>query len=401
MFNFRKLISFVILKMSKTTKKNKYVDNEDDAWNELLEYENKDYSDLNTDKKNNKSDPVCPNCNSDNIINDTKNGQIVCGNKKCGIVIDNIIDDGAEWSQFNNDEGRDLTKSRFCCKINPYLPISSIGTTLACPNFLRVKKIENQISMPYREKSLHKDFTEIKEVCTNNGIPKSVIDDAHFLYFQLKKCKHIDGENKGEYIINRGSNKEGLKGACVYEACKKRNQPRSFQEIASIFKYDTRDVKSGHRLLKDTLSTKLAKNINFKLGDYFNNNSAEDQIIRFFDKYKILGDEFKKQTETVIRNSMKLGIATEHTPPCIASAAILIVADANKIAIDKHVIAKFFKLADITINKPFDKMKEHIKIILDDDKTTNAFNKISEKKNIIKNACKNKTFKLNIVINKK
>ena len=45
----------------------------------------------------------CPECGSDNLVEDYDMGEIICG--RCGLVIrDNVMDEGPEWRAFTREE---------------------------------------------------------------------------------------------------------------------------------------------------------------------------------------------------------------------------------------------------------------------------------------------------------
>ena len=50
------------------------------------------------------SGPKCPSCGDKKMVTDESTGELFCG--KCGFVVtDKILDTGAEWRSFSNDEG--------------------------------------------------------------------------------------------------------------------------------------------------------------------------------------------------------------------------------------------------------------------------------------------------------
>jgi transcription initiation factor TFIIB len=50
------------------------------------------------------SRPKCPSCGDRKMVTDQNTGELFCS--KCGLVVtDKIVDTGAEWRSFSNDEG--------------------------------------------------------------------------------------------------------------------------------------------------------------------------------------------------------------------------------------------------------------------------------------------------------
>ena len=87
-----------------------------------------------------------------------------------------------------------------------------------------IRKLQQWISMPYKERSLYKVFIEITEICKQNNFPSIIINEAKSIYKIISNTK-----------ISRGSNRIGIKAASVYFACKECNVPRSTKEIAEMF----------------------------------------------------------------------------------------------------------------------------------------------------------------------
>ena len=99
-----------------------------------------------------ENDNECPECKtSDHIIEDHQKGIIVCSN--CGCVLSNIIDSNPEWKQYD-DDGK-AEGSRCSYVTNPFLPQSSLGTTIGGTGKSRIKTLHGWSAMPYKERSLH------------------------------------------------------------------------------------------------------------------------------------------------------------------------------------------------------------------------------------------------------
>jgi transcription initiation factor TFIIIB Brf1 subunit/transcription initiation factor TFIIB len=99
--------------------------------------------------------------------------------------------------------------------------------------------------MAYKERSLNQVFNHISYICSNNGIPEIVIDDAKFFYKNLGECKYKNGINAGKPIISRGENKWGIIAACVFKACEKNENPCNVIEIAEFFGLDNKKITIG------------------------------------------------------------------------------------------------------------------------------------------------------------
>ena len=94
-------------------------------------------------------------------------GIITC--RKCNNTISNIID-SPEW-RFYGDNGKNPTRCGM--PVNVLLPGSSLGTTISGHNssiaMNKINMYQKWNSMPYKERSLYKVFTEIENKCDQNN----------------------------------------------------------------------------------------------------------------------------------------------------------------------------------------------------------------------------------------
>ena len=348
-------------------------------------FENIDFDDLdsetNIDTKVNKKrshdktkKSICQNCDSvDNIIEDFSLGIVVC--KKCGQVVDNIIDSNPEWRSFE-DDAKGNSANRCGSGVSSLLPQSSLGTTIGGGKFKsRIKTLHNWSAMPYRERSLHQVFKKFQEKCAFTGILKCIEDDAKIMYKTISECKHIEGKNKGKFIIIRGKNRISLIAACIFFACKRKGMTRSPKEMAAIFNINYTDITRGCKNFQ-----KYIKKGNININTGF--SLPEDFVARFCKELNIK-DKYIEHAVQIAKNIRNMNIASVHTPFSIATSSILLMVDLNNLEnITKKKIAHKFGVSEVTISKTFKKVEEY-KHILNSQDRVNEFikNKLIEKMN--------------------
>ena len=348
-------------------------------------FENIDFDDLdsdtNIDTKVNKKrsqdktkKSICHNCDSvDNIIEDFSLGIVVC--KKCGQVVDNIIDSNPEWRSFE-DDAKGNSANRCGTGVSSLLPQSSLGTTIGGGKFKsRIKTLHNWSAMPYRERSLHQVFKKFQEKCAFTGILKCIEDDAKIMYKTISECKHIEGKNKGKFIIIRGKNRISLIAACIFFACKRKGMTRSPKEMAAIFNINYTDITRGCKNFQ-----KYIKKGNININTGF--SLPEDFVARFCKELNIK-DKYIEHAVQIAKNIRNMNIASVHTPFSIATSSILLMVDLNNLEnITKKKIAHKFGVSEVTISKTFKKVEEY-KHILNSQERVNEFikNKLIEKMN--------------------
>ena len=293
----------------------------------------------------------CEDCGGEDIIEDTSLGILVC--KSCGQVIANLMDCGAEWTQYNDDNKKDM--NRCSHPISQLLPQSSTATTIAGSCSSRIKTLHGWSAMPYKERSLNEVFKIIQKKCFQGKIMKCIEDDAKIMYKNISDCKHADGKNIGKSIIIRGKNRMSVIAACVLFACRKKDKTRSPKEIAELFELKYTEITKGCKIFQ-----KLAKFKNIELK--VSSTKPEQFIIRFCEELKIK-KEYTDQAIQISNNAQKLQIASVHTPISLATGSIYLMIYLNSLDIQKKIIADKFNVSQVTIAKAFKKLEPFMDLL--------------------------------------
>ena len=101
----------------------------------------------------NRSIYECPKCAQHGLL--IEDGNIIC--QRCGCEYGGVIDNMAEWHNYNADDHRSSDPTRCGTAINPLLLESSYGTTLGFSrsNYCNhLRQLNSWQSMPYHERSL-------------------------------------------------------------------------------------------------------------------------------------------------------------------------------------------------------------------------------------------------------
>lgn len=333
----------------------------------VIDYENLDiedfdkYNDLfetifQTEKIKTKDNKIlfCDNCQDDDVVEDTAQGIIVC--KKCGQVLSTLLDSNPEWTQYNDDNKKDM--NRCSHPISQLLPQSSTATTIVGSCSSRIKTLHGWSAMPYKERSLNEVFKIIQAKCHEGKIMKCIEDDAKIMYKNISDCKHISGKNKGKSIIIRGKNRKSVIAGCILFACRKKNKTRSPKEIAELFGLKYTEITKGCKIFQ-----KLAKLKQMEFKVQF--TKPEHFITRFCEELKIK-DNYAKQAIQISDNVQKLQIASVHTPLSLATGSIFLMIHLNGLNIQKKIIAEKFNVSQVTIAKAFKKLEPFINILTND-----------------------------------
>lgn len=298
---------------------------------------------------NNIKSGFCYDCGG-KIIKNNNNGNFVC--TLCGLVCDGVIEEGP-------NTGFDEEGERFNGIINPFLPLSSLGTEMGKNVNKNIKRMHFWHRMPYKERSLHIICKKIMFKCQNGHLEKNIEDDAKFIYKKISECTHKKGKNKGKKVIIRRTNKESIIADCVYYSCKRNKATRTPKEIAKIFGLKQNNITRGCKTI-----TKLLKNQNI-LDNIDSSNASREFIIRFCKELNF-DQSFILQTLSLNDNIKKLMIISDHTPHSLAICSILLNAEYNNVnCISKKLLAFRFSISEVTINKALSKINKFKHIIFD------------------------------------
>ena len=311
-------------------------------------------------------DNTCPSCGETEFVEDAMRGMVVC---KCGQVIDDIIEDGAEKRYYDDDSGT----ARCAVPHNKLLPQSSLGTSVNVSGKLR--KLQTWCSMPYKERSNNVLYKRIQAVCTEFKIPGMVEYDAKLICMRVSSKVHTTGENIGKPIITRGRNRSGIVAGCLYIACRKNGTyTRSAREIADYFNVEESDVNKGVSSIQSILK-------NDPIIQDIGTSNVTDFIKRKCDELRIRNVDAKRAM-TIGNNLERLGIASNHTTYALAAAAILLMSDINGLThITKRVLSESFsKLTDVTIGKTYNQIQHLREILMSDMVTAEIIRRVNQKR---------------------
>ena len=292
-------------------------------------------------KKNSININLCEHCNTNSLV--YQDGTNYCS--ICGIYQNKTLSQDVE-RYYGELDNKSSNPERLGMPTNILLPESSLGSLISTNSSVSFKKmIQYNIwnSMPYKERSQLKVFTEIASKTKSFGIPKIIVEQAKTYY-------KIISENS----IHRGSNRSGLIAACMYMACQKENVPRSTKEIASIFNINIQDMTKGCKKFKEI----------FRLNDIeivkINSSNPMDYIDRFCSNLQLSNDiKYICEFVAIKALSSKNNIVEDNTSPSIAAGTIFLVVNLLNYMITKKHVAQACKISEVTISKCYKKLNKY------------------------------------------
>lgn len=288
----------------------------------------------------------CLSCGNYDLFHDTVNGGIVC--TQCGVVNTTVlIDESAEWNFGGEDSAYQKDPSRCGAPTSTLLVKSSMSTMINMRNSKgtskNLKRIQQQQSMSYVERSLYHVFENIQRMASDNGkLPQNIIEDAKFYYKEMSEKR-----------LSRGSIRKGIIACCIYFACKTNKVPRSVKEVSKMTDIDVSIINKTIKIFQDVLKDELPKT---------SSTSVDDLIIRFSNGFSFPRNEQQeviKRVRYIYKKVIEDDILTGKTPTSITSGIIFFVLTNKNYNIDKKSIVEKHGISVVTLNKIMSILKEN------------------------------------------
>ena len=298
--------------------------NEEELWNLFDEIKKEE----NINNGINDTDVIKCSCGCEEFI--TEDNMNIC--TKCSSIVSKVIESGAEWRFYGNDDNRDGDPSRCGMPTNNLLPKSSIGSMIGCGykdniDIRRIRMFQMWNSMPYDERTLWNVFDKMTANTINNGIPQKVIDNAKVLYKKASEKK-----------ISRGDNKDGLIASCIYHACLLNKVPKSSKDIAAMFNISHVTLNKGNSRFQTLLQINVSSPdpIDF-ISQYGNNLSMSiDDINKCKELVKLIEDN---------------EIMNDNSPTSSAAGILYYYSTVKNLGYTKKKFAKACNVSEVTIVK--------------------------------------------------
>jgi transcription initiation factor TFIIB len=251
--------------------------------------------------------------------------------------VSRFIDQGAEWRYYGCDDSKANDPTRCGLPMSELLPDSSLGTMIGFTfnesyDIRIMRKYHMWNCMSYKERSLFNIFDTLTINAVNNGIPKSIIEEAKMLYKKVSEAR-----------ISRGDNRSGLIASSIYMSCKNNKVPRSTKEIAKIFNLKVTTMTRGCKKFQEIMKVNMQS------------TTADDFISRYCSKMN-LSFERKEVCRYVVKKADELCVVSENTPPSVAAGSIFLCSEILGWKICKKELSDACDISQVTISKCFKKM---------------------------------------------
>lgn len=293
----------------------------------------------------------CSNCGSNVIINDQNRGERIC--EKCGYVVEGkLIDMGAEWRAFNNEErdkrsrvGSPTTYTvhdKGLATIIGYENRDHFGNKLSASRRAQIYRLRKwQIRTRVHsstDRNLAHAMSELDRISSQLALPRNVKETAAIIYRKAIENKLV-----------RGRSIEAMVAATVYSAARVRRVPRTLDEIANESRVSKKELGRCYRLLIRKL------NINIPLA------SPVDYLVRFGTELGLSGIT-QRNAADIIRNAKENGLTAGKDPTGLAAAAIYISGILKSERRTQRSIAEIAHVTEVTVRNRYKELVRELKI---------------------------------------
>lgn len=251
--------------------------------------------------------PPCPDCeSSEHVIQDDKNGFIVCTN--CGTIVSNeLIAESYEKRTFTSDSGTSKEEShRVGGPDDGLLGDMGLGTIIGEGGTTNLSKIHNNGGLKSTARALMAAFDKTSVLAERLCLPKSIIDRSNELYKRVEESKELKGRKTDSVVT-----------ACLFIACRQAGVPRTLKEMCNVAQARNRDVGRCFNKIK---KLKLYKKGKRSSGP---TSGAVQLMDRFCSKLKL--PTLIKAAKHVVSVATKRGYVEGKTPATLAGGAIFMV----------------------------------------------------------------------------
>jgi len=288
--------------------------------------------------KNNILLNVCPECGG-SIIPLIETGDVVCN--QCGLVIDEKNVDFSHNGRraYTNQEKNNREQTG--APISILLPDIGLSTVMDRnkinnPDLKRAAKWNTRIT--WQKRNLLIASTELKRISTNLNLPIYVREDAMRLYREAFKKKLL-----------RGRSINAMVAACLYLACRRKQLPRTLQEITNEASANAKDVRRSYSTLIREFNLKSPSTDPVSLIPRYINDLELDSEI--------------EQLTTKILNSYKARFSISgKDPKGLCAGAIYLASKIKNKDTTQQKIVKTVGITEVTLRSRYKELKNKLKI---------------------------------------
>ncbi len=288
--------------------------------------------------KNNAAINICPECGG-SIISLIETGDIVCN--QCGLVIHekNVDFSHSGKRAYTNQEKN--SREQIGAPISILLPDMGLTTTIDKkqinnPDLKRAAKWNTRIT--WQKRNLLIASTELKRISSNINLPNHVKEEAMRLYIEAFKRKLL-----------RGRSINAMVAACLYLACRKKDIPRTLQEILDEASVTAKDVRRSISI--------LTRELNFK-------TQSTDPVALIPRYISDLGldSEIEVLTKKILTIYISNFSISGKDPKGLCAGAIYLACKIKDLELTQQQIVNSIGVTEVTLRSRYKELKNKLKI---------------------------------------
>jgi Transcription initiation factor TFIIIB, Brf1 subunit/Transcription initiation factor TFIIB len=274
-----------------------------------------------------------------------------CVAEKCGLVLnDKIIDTGAEWRSFSNDEGNKARTGAGTSLTMHDMGLSTVigaankdatGKPLSASMKSSIERLRTWDSRSQAhssaDRNLRQALNEMDKLKDKLALTDAVIEKAAYIYRKAMERKLV-----------RGRSIQGLVAACLYASCRNTETPRTLDDIAKGINIRRKDVARCYRLIFRELELKMP------VVDPVKGVSRIASIAE-------LSEKSKRKATMILNRAKEMGIVAGKDPMGIAAAALYLACISTGEVKSQKDISIASRVTEVTIRNRCAGLRQMIK----------------------------------------
>jgi len=287
----------------------------------------------------------CPECGSNQFIQDKTRGELRCA--KCGTIIKEfMIDRGQEWRAFDSEQiskrartGAPLTFTKHDKGLTTEIG-KGLGELYKVPGkkraqYYRLRKWHKRL-IESKDRNLSFALSELQRIISFLNLPKPVHERIARYY--------EEAVDKG---LVRGRSIESVIAALVYAVSRQFGTPRTLDEIAEASGLEKREIGRTYRYVARELKIRILP------------ANPKDYVPRFCSILN-LSDKVQANAIKILKSAKKLDITSGKGPTGVAAAAIYIACVLVGEKRTQREVASIVNVTEVTIRNRYKELVEKL-----------------------------------------
>jgi len=297
----------------------------------------------------------CPECGSDQFIEDASRGELVCA--KCGLVLkEYLIDTSQEWRAFDTEQmskrarsGAPLTFTKHDKGLTTEIG-KGLGELYKVPpkkraQYYRLTKWHKRL-IESRDRNLSFALSELQRIISFLNLPKPVHERIARYY--------EESVNKG---LVRGRSIESVIAALTYAVARQFGTPRTLDEIAEASGVEKREIGRTYRYIARELKIRILP------------ANPSDYVPRFCSMLN-LSDKVQAKAIQILKKATDMDLTSGKGPTGVAAAAIYIACVLSGEKRTQREVADIVNVTEVTIRNRYKEMVEKLGLVEEVEKRT-------------------------------